>query len=222
MQGAVSDGVASVFQFTPLREGRRTRFLCSANQFYFNSRPSARGDSGGIYYEQKQSNFNSRPSARGDVLRSSCRYQSAFQFTPLREGRPCRVLSSANAHHISIHAPPRGATSRQASSGSAWTFQFTPLREGRHSHRHAAQRSRAFQFTPLREGRRSILAKSEVRTYFNSRPSARGDSSPCACVRLIQFQFTPLREGRQRGFAALDVEHLFQFTPLREGRLDCM
>ena len=58
---------------------------------------------------------------------------------------------------ISIHAPPRGATA-----------DVQPLLLGD-----------KFQFTPLREGRRSILAKSEVRTYFNSRPSARGDAYFC-------------------------------------------
>ena len=57
---------ALVFQFTPLREGRRTRFLCCAHQFYFNSRPSARGDF-----------------ARLTILYTRLK----FQFTPLREGR---------------------------------------------------------------------------------------------------------------------------------------
>ena len=58
--------VLLIFQFTPLREGRRSRghfLLCDD---YFNSRPSARGD---------------------DMLTEySSLYQ--FQFTPLREGRP--------------------------------------------------------------------------------------------------------------------------------------
>ena len=36
------------------------------------------------------------------------------------------------------------------------------------------------------------------RTYFNSRPSARGDCRlHNSCSRQFQFQFTPLREGRQ-------------------------
>ena len=32
---------------------------------------------------------------------------------------------------ISIHAPPRGATSWELSAFRAYEFQFTPLREGR-------------------------------------------------------------------------------------------
>ncbi len=55
-----------IFQFTPLREGRR----CAGSGFaffgHFNSRPSARGDTARRPRCYLQSNFNSRPSARGD------------------------------------------------------------------------------------------------------------------------------------------------------------
>ncbi len=58
------------FQFTPLREGRLLALTCLPMAFYFNSRPSARGDH-----------------AAGFAGFGVC---------------------------ISIHAPPRGATSRQS------------------------------------------------------------------------------------------------------------
>ena len=61
-----------------------------AGSSYFNSRPSARGDSSCTGRKLSGAYFNSRPSARGDdrlILRSG--------FSVLR---------------ISIHAPPRGAT----------------------------------------------------------------------------------------------------------------
>ena len=123
--------------------------------------------------------FNSRPSARGDQLQ------------PVQ----------GEGWHISIHAPPRGATRSAACASRHAQFQFTPLREGRpHS---AAVRcfSAAFQFTPLREGRLvmpqgrtrggiSIHAPPRGATHtphkpwhgrhFNSRPSARGDRTPTA------------------------------------------
>ena len=77
-------------------------------------------------------------------------------------------------------------------------FQFTPLREGRHTARGWGKKRWKFQFTPLREGRRrwrdgnvsarrisihapprgaTALARRQriSETYFNSRPSARGD-----------------------------------------------
>ena len=81
-----------------------------------------------------------------------------------------------------------------------------------------------------------------LRSYFNSRPSARGDYNVVAHNQIrVLFQFTPLREGRLRGAEGVsfmarhfnsrpsargdaeDVESkaykaAFQFTPLREGR----
>ena len=55
--------------------------------------------------------FNSRPSARGDAdMQQEAAKPTAFQFTPLREGRPAAQSSTA---------------------GNDGVFQFTPLREGR-------------------------------------------------------------------------------------------
>ena len=61
-----ASALARIFQFTPLREGRR-----AAAHLGFN----AHGD------------FNSRPSARGDGKRGEETSILKFQFTPLREGR---------------------------------------------------------------------------------------------------------------------------------------
>ena len=130
--------------------------MCTSHKrqlFYFNSRPSARGD------------FAKRGTKRSEVfqftpLREGRRYpikppasDSLFQFTPLREGR-LQVLAANNVIvPISIHAPPRGATAT--------------LRE--------ASLPTSFQFTPLREGRRNQRQDGGALEYFNSRPSARGD-----------------------------------------------
>ena len=54
------------FQFTPLREGRRTPRAQTRTRMYFNSRPSARGDK---------------------AAREALEGMNKFQFTPLREGR---------------------------------------------------------------------------------------------------------------------------------------
>ena len=56
-----------LFQFTPLREGRRVVRSDVLDRSNFNSRPSARGD------------------ARAPARQAAC---TLFQFTPLREGRP--------------------------------------------------------------------------------------------------------------------------------------
>ena len=54
-------------------------------------------------------------------------------------------------------------------------FQFTPLREGRLSSGVLMPAMLQFQFTPLREGRHADGKQEAQATYFNSRPSARGD-----------------------------------------------
>ncbi len=99
-----------LFQFTPLREGRLLALTCLPMAFYFNSRPSARGDRLGRRRRSDDAYFNSRPSARGDSRtppKSLC--TAGFQFTPLREGRQKRRLMRRMRR----------------------LFQFTPLREGR-------------------------------------------------------------------------------------------
>ncbi len=120
-------------------------------------------------------------------------------------------------------------------------FQFTPLREGRHGHEKGKEEKTIFQFTPLREGRPDQHHQpTSTISYFNSRPSARGDTTkgrshndasisihapPRGATAFKSnmegnniFQFTPLREGRPRIDYCNSVKKPFQFTPLREGR----
>ena len=99
---------------------------------YFNSRPSARGDPCCVGCLQGHNDFNSRPSARGDI------------------DIPEHDVKAG----ISIHAPPRGATTATAVLSISYLFQFTPLREGRHGQQEVDEAAATFQFTPLREGRR--------------------------------------------------------------------
>ena len=124
-----------------------------------------------------------------------------------------------NAVHISIHAPPRGATSASESSVHGYRFQFTPLREGRRGCQYACAGCERFQFTPLREGRHSIVLLYLRQHNFNSRPSARGDANRLFHLAIYKFQFTPLREGRPGVRVFQYKVRRFQFTPLREGRL---
>ena len=102
-----------VFQFTPLREGRRTKKQRRrAKQIYFNSRPSARGDA------LSEKSGISKPTI------------------------------------ISIHAPPRGATSQP------------PPRRGTSSN---------FNSRPSARGDKAGSLPYGAQRHFNSRPSARGD-----------------------------------------------
>ena len=120
-----------LFQFTPLREGRLHSTTGGVQLDNFNSRPSARGDNFWRTLSANHSYFNSRPSARGDLFPTRAQQRTAFQFTPLREGRRLFWKFSMIADAISIHAPPRGATDDGTRVLKSYLFQFTPLREGR-------------------------------------------------------------------------------------------
>ena len=210
------------FQFTPLREGRRRQNRVRGAHVHisihapprgatyytlqgdvhmsnFNSRPSARGDSRPAADQPTSSHFNSRPSARGDQAKTvSTDSRRIFQFTPLREGRPRHREPGEVHHHISIHAPPRGATEEA---------------------RIRAQKLTRFQFTPLREGRQKVIKGIrvvEISIHAPPRGATTADSR--SAHPRFKFQFTPLREGRPERAAATSQGRKFQFTPLREGR----
>ena len=214
-----------LFQFTPLREGRRLAGSpCDVSRHHFNSRPSARGDDGERVRFAAWCYFNSRPSARGDShFPSSTTERGVFQFTPLREGR----LNAVQYEHSQDY------------------FNSRPSARGDIIIDSLACPIHLFQFTPLREGRPSPSPAMPVKFFdFNSRPSARGDVSDCSIADISTisihapprgatshpvifpsaalFQFTPLREGRRTGYStAANTAGLFQFTPLREGRPPC-
>ena len=72
---------------------------------------------------------------------------------------------------ISIHAPPRGATKRGFALPPADGFQFTPLREGRRDPHTLKLRFVGFQFTPLREGRLELsVAVNRFRISIHAPP----------------------------------------------------
>ena len=171
-----------LFQFTPLREGRRRCASASKTGAYFNSRPSA----------------------RGDAVRGGSRRASLFQFTPLREGRldPTRVRPLIE--RISIHAPPRGATVLVLEGGIKATFQFTPLREGRLASGLLARICPNFNSRPSARGDRGADGGIHMGFYFNSRPSARGDR----CLLLQQRNDFISIHAPPRGATAKDMQFL--------------
>ena len=106
----------AIFQFTPLREGRLRSHRVKAINYYFNSRPSARGDNTLIGLRVTHDDFNSRPSARGDLV-GKCAHgaQNNFNSRPSARGDRKRNAPDRCTRLISIHAPPRGATRALAS-----------------------------------------------------------------------------------------------------------
>ena len=122
-----------------------------------------------------------------------------FQFTPLREGRPLRdgtvsggrdyfnsrpsargdneVIRQRKKRNISIHAPPRGATMLMRQHIADYEISIHAPPRGATCTSISTPAVFLFQFTPLREGRRKVFPSILRNVYFNSRPSARGDST---------------------------------------------
>ena len=141
----------------PPRGATMCREVRAPRPCHFNSRPSARGDGKPQKTRKRHAHFNSRPSARGDVIRQALEVMRG---------------------NISIHAPPRGATTAPQPHGrTADRFQFTPLREGRLRGVRESGRRENFNSRPSARGDfRRLHRRSPLQKYFNSRPSARGDS----------------------------------------------
>ena len=188
-----------LFQFTPLREGRRLAGSpCDVSRHHFNSRPSARGDDGERVRFAAWCYFNSRPSARGDShFPSSTTERGVFQFTPLREGR----LNAVQYEHSQDY------------------FNSRPSARGDIIIDSLACPIHLFQFTPLREGRPSPSPAMPVKFFdFNSRPSARGDVSDCSIADISTISIHAPPRGATSHPVIFPSAALFQFTPLREGR----
>ena len=175
--GAKKYASQDVFQFTPLREGRLQKNIFAEPAFAISIHAPPRGAT--------------RKNARG--LSST-----TFQFTPLREGRPKKISENPltmyfnsrpsargdglvpenrRTQHISIHAPPRGATSFAFQHFLRCCISIHAPPRGATISLGAHNQTAIFQFTPLREGRRTPLHPSSATKNFNSRPSARGDDA---------------------------------------------
>ena len=251
-----------VFQFTPLREGRPAGIFDATRRPYFNSRPSARGDDGLHTLFERLPDFNSRPSARGDIAALvAFRHVEDFNSRPSARGDREFVHGAARVG-ISIHAPPRGATSQKNAKKGFTRFQFTPLREGRRApvwyhiirsnisihapprgatracwlaadgadisihapprgateqNRRESGRRSYFNSRPSARGDLIDKYKTIDYTNFNSRPSARGDAFSRRGATYSQFQFTPLREGRPLSRRFLLSEENFNSRPSARG-----
>ena len=82
------------FQFTPLREGRPEQSATRCLTHFISIHAPPRGATLRFGQFFLHFYFNSRPSARGDLERSiSMSAFFAFQFTPLREGRPQKICN---------------------------------------------------------------------------------------------------------------------------------
>ena len=189
-----------LFQFTPLREGRRYINIGNREARTFQFTPLREGRLVATFSNTGATAISIHAPPRGATRALLvARKLHLFQFTPLREGRriynpwiilACNFNSRPSArgdlfrlqrdYHgalISIHAPPRGATGYPTSSFAAMLFQFTPLREGRRCTPRAQTRTRTyFNSRPSARGDKHQHQHQRRHKHFNSRPSARGDA----------------------------------------------
>ena len=108
----------------------------------------------------------------------------SFQFTPLREGRPLSTLVALKRKHFNSRPSARGDRTTQSIYQPFVQFQFTPLREGRlrKTHRGRPRRHRISIHAPPRGATPPSEECADSVIYFNSRPSARGDTLWVQCV----------------------------------------
>ena len=148
----------SLFQFTPLREGRLTQLCDTWTESEFQFTPLREGRLEPVHHAPHyEHDFNSRPSARGDGYIGQGDKSDLISIHAPPRGATRRRGRQRKQSPISIHAPPRGATAAGTDKGN----------------------TKLFQFTPLREGRRRLPKQARKTRNFNSRPSARGDLSGC-------------------------------------------
>ena len=230
------------FQFTPLREGRPIPVAAIQHQAISIHAPP-RGATQYRFLAPDVFPFQFTPLREGrQSTKKDHQHQNEFQFTPLREGRPRHtphkpwhgrhfnsrpsargdlrnLVNIVNSKEISIHAPPRGATNRRDARPAVPTFQFTPLREGRpFPFSWPFSAFRISIHAPPRGATRFRLSSVGELKNFNSRPSARGDSSIFASSRfLFIFQFTPLREGRRASPRRPSAHRYFNSRPSARG-----
>ena len=186
-----------IFQFTPLREGRLTKAECLDLPEKFQFTPLREGRRGLTISFSTAVEFQFTPLREGRRETTSCpTSRQHFNSRPSARGDKVTVYAR-HIFYISIHAPPRGATI----SSSSPSFV-----------------SAAFQFTPLREGRHRGSSGQNTVSYFNSRPSARGDRLRCAIGIHHSISIHAPPRGATKLPASTCAKGIFQFTPLREGR----
>ena len=189
----------SVFQSTPLREGRLASPAGPRSRSSVSIHAPARGAT-------RRLGLQRRP--RGVSIHAPARGATVFIFLPVDHHIVSIHAPARGATHlygvlvfivVSIHAPARGATRWAWPRAPRRCFNPRPCARGDWI-RHGAGRGRAFvsihapargatsialriksfwlfQSTPLREGRRFSFAVASSSSSFNPRPCARGDAS---------------------------------------------
>ena len=117
-------------------------------------------------------------------------------------GATTKTITNFQKSLISIHAPPRGATENEALRfrQNAYFNSRPSARGDPDEHRHPHPRRISIHAPP--RGATTIAVYSAGRIYFNSRPSARGDGSPRRARRRTKnFNSRPSARGDSKRYA---------------------
>ena len=165
-----------LFQFTPLREGRR---MSSSRSLYWTI-------------------ISIHAPARGATVYSALLPKKhIFQFTPLREGRRGAAGGSGRST-ISIHAPARGATLPRGFSVLDLEISIHAPARGATAVKGRRRAARPISIHAPARGATHLIAPPSSRVPISIHAPARGATSAFTCLSMdSEFQFTPLREGRQ-------------------------
>ena len=143
------------FQFTPLREGRPADYGAGSGGAAISIHAPPRGATRPNGAAARNCPISIHAPPRGATEETSDKLsENQFQFTPLREGRPCPFPACRTCTR----------------------FQFTPLREGRRMPYPDAPKEESISIhAPPRGATDAIPGRAKGGKNFNSRPSARGD-----------------------------------------------
>ena len=120
------------FQFTPLREGRLASQVASRIGRSISIHAPPRGATGVDYRLQKIRLFQFTPLREGRLsMHGMARSCIIFQFTPLREGRLTALRPHPTRSNFNSRPSARGDSFGDCKPSDVAGFQFTPLREGR-------------------------------------------------------------------------------------------
>ena len=192
------------FNSRPSARGDLTTKHMAHRRKYFNSRPSARGDAGRRLQRHSPEHFNSRPSARGDIwIPTITDAATDFNSRPSARG-DCFALYKQFSCNISIHAPPRGAT-RDADNRrekAVISIHAPPRGATRLNHEYPHQKN--FNSRPSARGDSSASCRADTPPAISIHAPPRGATRPrIVSVEADKFQFTPLREGRREAGAGV-------------------
>ena len=187
-----------VFQFTPLREGRR-RFaaLPAGGQISIHAPPRGATGGHGDYARPAGISIHAPPRGATPPPTDYSIGDSISIHAPPR-GATAQFDKVFQQIAISIHAPPRGATICWKSIPAHTNFNSRPSARGDRLSSADGSSDDISIHAPPRGATKPRFHGAELVLHFNSRPSARGDYPAFMAQQLYSlFQFTPLREGRR-------------------------